>query len=445
MKGSLIKSTRKALGINQIDLAGEELSRNQLSYIENDKTSLTPRTTKHIHYNMHLFAWLLDQSIDFEFDELLGGNPDYHFFRKAQETLKKLEADTVYSIAELHGVFELYAYAPIGFLKIPLLILTAEKLEDYKEQNFVADIYEKVLDEYRNLNLPKEYHPYRKIRLVINKLVLYYNSSMQHRKMIDLIQYWRSELIKNGAEISSGIYFNLALAYSKMGSYEQSHKSIELFIELEDKNIEDTINAFTIKGNTYFRDSKFIEALVWYQKAMKLSKAEGLKGEYALALSNLVNAYVSDQNEVIEHTFIEAYSDLLRLDTKTIGSNATSFLLYAKAIGSKYFTANLSEEYYNKLLTEAVVYAFNSSPSSFSNIASSVIEKTDNYDLLVKCLDFVLQLEQESFLENTEIMSLLLKLGKKLSRLKKFEHIYIIFDVVNKLKEANYEKVQQTL
>jgi len=445
MNGSIIKSKRKELGINQIDLAGKELSRNQLSYIENNKTNLTHRTAKYIHYNMHLHSWLLGKAINFHFDELLNEDEEYLVFRNAQKILQKIEMNKIHSISELIETFELYAYAPIGFLKIPLLIQIAKKIENHSEQNFVVDIYEKVLNEYRNADFPKEYNPYLKIRPVINELILYYNSNMQYRKMIDLIQYWRAELINSEVEILPSIYFNLALAYSKLGSFDLSHKTIDSFLAMKKKNAKDEINAYTIKANTYFRENKFIESFAWYQKGMHLSQVEGLKDEYALALSNLINAYVSEYNSGIQNTFIEAYSNLLRIDQGTIGPKATSFLLYAKAIGAKFFTPNISAEQYCKLLSESLVFAFNYSHSSFFNIVSSIIDETDNYDLLVQCLDFVLLLEEESSLDDSKISSLLIILGRKLSKLEKHEHVFKIFDVLNNLKGENHGESQQTL
>ncbi len=436
-----IAETRKLLGVKQEHVAGKLLSRNQLSYLENGKTRLTKRTAKIIHYNIHMCAWLLDKRVDFEFDDLLGDDPDYLDFRDAYELNAKLSNCPFGSIQphELNAYFENFAYSNIGFIKIPLMLLLWKHLSYYDSTLASTEILEKGIYEYRNLEFPGFSKPYLKIRPFVNKLVSTHFSNLEYRKMIDLIHFWKSELEFFGERVPFTIYFNLALAYSNISSYDLAQKSIDSYITSESATKEELAKAFIVKGNIYVREKKYYESIGWFHKAITSSR-KSCMNTYTLALSGSINAMSYLSTDTLLPSFIEHYSELMRIDCSSLSNKATSSLLFTKAKGYRHYSSECNIKIETELYIAALDYSSRNYLSAFWNISEYIVDNTIYKDLILHCLELQLQMGSTKVYDLNRAIALLIKTGKRISELDNSAQLNRIFIALDSLQEARHEK-----
>lgn len=264
-----IKAIRKYLKVNQKELAGEELDRSMISYIENGKTKLTKDTANKLAKNFDKIIKKkgLTYKIDSEYilaDEMrqagykLKSNilklkeymmaKDDNFIRLMKETDELLKTWDIPAIkAEVYEIAGDFNYNKRDICNSRLYYLKS-MMNYYKigNQEMVAGIFSKIA---KNAIIKGDY----------------YEAIYLNEYSLNILE---NEQIENDT-IKKRIYFNNALAFSNMKKYENSLFFLnKLLNEYKDLDTRQYLDVLILKGNNYFRNNDFENAMKVYKETL---------------------------------------------------------------------------------------------------------------------------------------------------------------------------------
>jgi len=290
--GQNLKQIRKKLGIRQHELNGEEITRNLISLIENDKTPLHERVAKLIANNMNEINEKREVNIYIDYKDLL-----YPERFKAKE-----KADVLAN--RLKTRIQNKNYANLG--------QDIDDIEHFFEEWCIlekkAEIYELLGDIfYEKQDRINEYSYYTKafescfslpFRKKKYELVLKLGASC-----IALKKYEEAIRLNNLAinsfdicseKVISSLYYNNAVANKKMNRYGDAFAYIqeaEKNIAKDEYTVHRTISI--LKGNCYKDTKQYDEAIKIYNTLIPMFEAENDYEHLCIIYMNLIDAFKS--------------------------------------------------------------------------------------------------------------------------------------------------------
>jgi len=248
--GNLIRATRIRIGANQKDIAKDFISRNMLSNIETSQSNLTPKLARSLFVSLYEFAWKTNQSIDIDFDEVLGTDESTQLFMKAGDIIYDLETKLRRAPKEIEesyltGLVDFVDVNDVQFRRIELLILIGNAFGEINLLEKQYDAYIRAIDYFRIYRLDSAYMIVKET--LLDSLSLGYRLGYFKNNVRNL-KYWKNLLVEIGEIPNPNIDFNIALAYRQLKNHGEALKSIQTFLNAvtEDKKLY--ANGLTMKS-----------------------------------------------------------------------------------------------------------------------------------------------------------------------------------------------------
>lgn len=349
--GQNLKRIRKELGLNQQEIVGQEITRNLISMIENDKSPMSYRIAQIAAENMNKVLELKEYEIYVDPDDIM--NPERVEAKgRANKYIRELKN---YLDKKKYKLSPTYIGKIINFLnqwRIP-----EKKVEIYELLGELSYLNGDLNSEYLYFNKALENYflaPIKKdIHVVGRKLIANCINTGKYNEGLTLIQLDimnRNDIPKNSKAIT---YYNEALIYKRLKDYD---KSLELLDEYEDyieeNNEEMFKNALIVKGTCYHGKKEYQEALEVYKKiTQKFEEDIELLG---LAYCNIINNYrILDSKEKIQK-----YKDILLDILPNLENKESKYLIDVNTkLGKMYeylSKIELAEYHYISAINKAV-------------------------------------------------------------------------------------------
>lgn len=305
--GNDIKKARKILGLSQIDLSNDNISRNLISDIENDKINLVPSKALIIFKLMIEAATKQGTDINLNFDELLIKNENYiklcEVFNIYRELIRSSNTLSTSILEEYRIMIQRH---DIGLMKYYVFMKLYEVIPE-KEFEFRTKVLIETLS-FLKWELFDKIHLY--FKNVLENVTPIANRLGKHSELIHYYKYYEENMVSSGYSIDPKFYYNLALFYKKIENYIESYNYIERTL-LFDKalSIEQRADLLILKGNISVENKEFEDAIVTYKEVLKILKHNNYKIQESYALSNLIYCMTLNKNE---HILIKEYYIELR-------------------------------------------------------------------------------------------------------------------------------------
>lgn len=298
-----IKAIRKFLKINQKELAGDDIDRSLISYIENGKVKLSNETAKILANNLKKILRSKDLDYQVDADYLLANEIEQASYRLNTiiENLKKyIKNSQSEFLTELDIAEKLLEKWDIPSKKAIVYDLAGDyyftKL-NYSKSKFY---YLKSLGNYFRLN------DYRNLANVCTKVGRCLIKRGDYEGVISLNEYALS-IIEDfkvlDKSLRKRILFNNSLALYKIKSYEESLNCLDKLVsEFEITQNSDYMDVLLLKGNIYTEIGRFKEGLKIYEQLLDLSKKYNDLEKMASAYNNIGEIYykLNDIDKSIE-------------------------------------------------------------------------------------------------------------------------------------------------
>lgn len=262
--------------INQLHFSRGIISRNQLSNIENGKSSTTEKVLYQLYLRFCEYMIVLDDYNRFHFDSLKNYGP----YKQLQEALdlydlvceEEPEAEVINQInldlnRGRYGLVNTLVLERIGDLFI--------KRQD--EENAFT-FYLKGYYQMTATHLDEINSPYLTAYLTkISKLGLKLGKTFNVIEILDHLDFIKNT--EDGVDDNRDYLYTLAMSYKQLGMVEKSMKickAVEL-IHFNDENMSkiEVGKTFHLMGNMYYQAGAIEFAKKYHEKAMKLFKIHG--------------------------------------------------------------------------------------------------------------------------------------------------------------------------
>lgn len=297
--GQNLKRIRKDLKLRQQDISGNEVTRNLISLIENDKTPMYHNVAIIISNNINRILSEKNSEIYIEPDDIL--NPERYLSRgqaniyieELENKLKKKD----YSIKgeklnEIEGFLNKWKFID-------------KKIKIY---HLLGDIF------YHAGNFEKEYHyllkaleisyeiPNMKNRFKIAlKLVANYIMTKKYEEAIRLSNFTLSTEKITEKRYKGLFHYNNAFSYYHLKNYDNCFKELEnakLYFNHSSTHIKKIYN---LEANCYERIGNYEDALASYNKLLQI--ADNDPTELSFIYSNIIQVYINMKNEEKVHEY----------------------------------------------------------------------------------------------------------------------------------------------
>lgn len=297
--GQNLKIIRKDLNLRQQDIAGNEVTRNLISLIENDKTPIYHNVANIISNNINRILDKKNVEIYIEPDDIL--NPERY--------LSRTKAN--YYIEELENKLKLKDYN----IQDKLL----NEIESFlNEWNFIdkkIKIYHLLGDIYHYAgNFEKEYHyllkalevsyeiPNMKNRFRIAlKLIANYIMLKKYREAIRLSNFTLSTEEITHKRYKGVFYYNNAFAYYHLKDYDNCFRELENAKPYFTYDSKDMKKVYNLEGISHDKVGNYDDALASYNKLLEIIGDDPT--ELCFAYSNMIQVFISmkDKEKVNEY------------------------------------------------------------------------------------------------------------------------------------------------
>ncbi|MBU5440153.1 helix-turn-helix domain-containing protein [Tissierella sp. MSJ-40] len=375
--GENLKRIRTELGLRQYEITGGEVTRNLISIIENNRTSLTEDKAKLICRNINEI--MEDKGLDIIIDPEDIFNPD-RYNAKKQANLYIKELDKLLTTKN-YNIEAKYIEEIEAFLNKWNLI--DKKIRVYE---ILGDIYFYLKD------YTKEYYYYTKAwECAFN----YPNRKLNYRVMLKLVancimtsKYKEATNLCDYAILNKEnvpkrymgiLHYNNALAYDNLNLIDKGlEQAREALKYTEDTNYRELGKILNTGGNCYFKVGNYEEALKSYNKAADVLILGDYCDELSLVYANMTETYVKLGYEDRTLKYIEKVLNNIHKLNKS--SNYFSKLCTQIAIAYNHLNKyDLAEKYYN----ESLIYAKKNNQQDI--VKNNILDLLHLYD---KNLDF---------------------------------------------------------
>ncbi|WP_238883563.1 helix-turn-helix domain-containing protein [Clostridium sp. YIM B02551] len=292
--GMKLKELREKLGIKQHELAGNQITRNLISMMENDKASITEPTAKILSENINHIC--KNKKIDFNV------LPDF-FEDTVEKQLELVFQEFILKITNEESDFIKENYEQYILKMEDLLIRFNDKFKKYSLYKLLGDKY------YESNDYEAAYTYYIKAyensysllsKEEYCRLLLTLSNCCIRLKRYDESIYNNNLAIANkdsiSKELAYNIMFNSLLSYKNMNNREKVLSELSVL----EKNFSDEINksikrkfeCMTIHGNCLRELNKFNEAIKKYKQLLDLLDLNALEFQM-VTLCNLLETYIN--------------------------------------------------------------------------------------------------------------------------------------------------------
>ncbi|WP_081943528.1 helix-turn-helix domain-containing protein [Caloranaerobacter azorensis] len=287
-----IRAIRKFLKINQKELAGDNIDRSLISYIENGKVKLSNETAKILANNLSRILKEKNLNYQVDADYLLADEKKQASYRLNTiiEILKNMMKDSTDEfLTKFYIAEELLRKWDIPSKKAVIYDLVGDyffnKLNYYRSEFY----YMMALGNYFRLN------DYRNLVNVCTKIVRCLIKRGEYEEAISLNDYAMS-IIEDfkilDSDFKERILFNNSLALFKIELYEESLNCLDKLISEFDISEESKqMDILLLKANIYNLIGKLEESLEIYKQLLELAKQSSNLERMAIAYNNIGAIY----------------------------------------------------------------------------------------------------------------------------------------------------------
>lgn len=375
--GQNLKKIRKDLNLKQRDIAGEDVTRNLISLMENNKTPIYHNVANIISKNINAILAKRGEDIYIQAEDIL--NPErYESRAKANEyinILRKHLEEKNYDL-ETEKLNEIENFLnKWNFIdkKVKIYELLGDIFYNAKDLNREYYYYIKALEvSYEYPNMKERYKLI--LKLVYNCIV-----TKKYQEAIRLCDFAITTQEDITEKYKGIFHYNSALSYYYLGDYYKALDHIiyaKFYIAFDD--YREIKRILMLEGICNTKIDNYDGAIRNYNKALEMINKENVE-EMCLLYINFLQIY-ADKNE--REKVIEYLNNILEYVPKIDKNSFCSvhvFLSMAKTY--KYLgDLNSYEEYLNKTLT--VAYE-NKDNYSFGQVVSLLMDlyiENDNYE-----------------------------------------------------------------
>ncbi|MFA5523863.1 MAG: helix-turn-helix transcriptional regulator [Tissierellales bacterium] len=300
--GENLKRIRKDLGLRQHEVAGDDITRNLISLIENDKAVLYDTAANIMAKNINKLMDEKNRNIFIKTEDLL--NPERYDVRiKSNKYIAELEAMLInknYCI-ETEKLNDIEAF-------MNQWDIVDKKVRIYE---LVGDIF------YLANNLNKEYYYYFKalessydypnmkgryklsLKLVYNCII-----TGKNEEAINLCNYMLISQDDISTKSKGIFYYNIALARKRLDEIDECLKSLSkaknFFDKTDYKNLK---NVYMLEGICFSKFDDYTSALQCYNKILDFLNEEKNLDEICATYVNIILIYIKkdDRESVIKY------------------------------------------------------------------------------------------------------------------------------------------------
>lgn len=402
--GKNLKRIRNELGLKQYEIAGEEITRNLISLIENDKATLYDNAANIIAKNINKIMCERNLNIFIKPEDLL--KPErYRARKKANTYIEELEKKLVkkeFEI-ELEKLNEIEAF-------LNQWDLVDKKVKIYE---LLGDIY------YTSSDLNKEYYYYFKALeasydypnmknryKLASKLVYNCIVTGKNEEAISLCSYILLSQNDIPDRYKGIFYYNSAIAHRNLEDIDKCLKALDNAKKYFDINV-DFKKVLMLEGICYSRVGNYNKALKSYNRILEILDEKNGLDETCVAYINIIQVYMEkdDRENVIKY-FDKAMINLPYISEDSfylpeIYFEVSNIYLYLKNYDS-------CEKYLN---TALVLSKKNGKHNLYKKFLSSLIELYIEADWSDKLYNLIKTLKNEiKNIKLSEEFTLVLKL-----------------------------------
>ncbi|MTI47846.1 MAG: tetratricopeptide repeat protein [Firmicutes bacterium] len=350
--GENLKSIRKELGLRQHEIVGDEITRNLISMIENNKTPLYYRTAKLIADNINRIS--KERNLDIHIDpEDIMDPRRIEAKKQADRYIEKLQS---YIRNNHYEVEEYYIREIEAFLK--KWNISDKKVVIYELLGKISYHYNDLQRQYNYLTRGLENYFVNPIKKDIHKLVMSLIGNCiftgRYREAINLSNLDCMSADRLSDELKVKLNFNVALAYKNLERYDKALYYLqELKKYIGSNNSEGLRKSLILEGICYNEKGQEDKAIEIYLKAIQILDDEDK--EKAVVYANILDIYVSQKDKERAEEYRNKLVSLLPIFESA--NEYISNIYYNLAEASELLGQNdLAEEYYKKSIIKAVEF-----------------------------------------------------------------------------------------
>lgn len=299
--GENLRRIRKDLDLKQHEIAGEDITRNLISLIENDKAILYDTAANIIAKNINRIMNERNSNIFIKPEDLL--NPErYDARKKANTYIEMLENSLAKKElnVELEELNEIEAF-------LNHWDIVDKKVRIYE---LLGDIF------YVSNNLSKEYyyyfkaleasydHPNMKARYKL-ALKLVYNCIVtgKNEEAINLCNYMLLSQKDMPDRVVGIFYYNSALAHRKLDDIDKCLKELNNAKEFISDDGKELKKILMLEGISYFKTKNYNKAIKSYEKILELCYEKNSLDETCATYINIIQIYMkkNDKDNVLKY------------------------------------------------------------------------------------------------------------------------------------------------
>jgi tetratricopeptide (TPR) repeat protein len=286
--GQKIKEIRNELGLNQQDIVGDQITRNMISLIENDKSNLSSAVARIISENINQIckARGLSYSVD---ENYLLESTEAQINRIAEDFIKYLDSSDVRydnellnKIKDIDSLFVDYSVPSIEF---GVYFKIGRALGDRKDYLTSYAYYIRALE-----NNTASLGSIDGARLLsdLGYTCLRLNRSDEALKYISLALYYLDDTVSRLYFI---LHYNAALAYKKEALYDYAFNEITIIEETcTGISSEDMFDVYSLKANCFEAVKRYEESLTVHEMLYSSIDNDNIESKL-FALGNMLDIY----------------------------------------------------------------------------------------------------------------------------------------------------------
>lgn len=375
--GQKIKRLRQELGLTQNDIAGTEITRNLISYIENDKVPLTKSAAKIIINNIHHFCKENGLSIDPSINEqYLLEDVKMQANKLADEYIEILDTKHIDNPSNIENIIKEFEYIFMNYGLMERRVDAYKKIGDiYRKFSKYSSAYTYYIKAYENTGILSNNTKQLDILLNLINCCLTLERNSEALELCNLVHPFKNSI---SDDIFLKFIFNSILAYKRLSMYDECLKQIS-FLEHNYK-IDNSLNfeLKTLKANCYKCKMYYTEALA-IQKILLGNLDPSDYEKKLVVLCNILEIYMLLNDSAKLKEYLSYCFDLIE-DYDMLPNKIYSADIYCDiALALKEINnLELSKVYFFKTLYESRKnQKISIVTSAFENLISIFIEQND--------------------------------------------------------------------
>ncbi|WP_027633496.1 helix-turn-helix domain-containing protein [Clostridium hydrogeniformans] len=397
--GKKLLKMRKDLNLTQKDVSGDKISRNLISYIENDKISLTNDVANIICDNINRIC--LERGVSFSITkEFLLEDLSIQYNKVTNYYLDELSKykNDLELMEKIIGEIDRFFNENNFFNKIHKykLKLYLEIADIFKDNTCYFKAYVYYIKSYENCNIDSIKERIS-IALKLMKCCINLNKNKESLEYYQIVMIHKSSASDN--EIVNAL-FNSAICYKRLKEYDRALNQLKII--KDDFSLEPNLylDVELLNANLYQCKNHFSKSIELYSKILKTTKVTHIENKL-VCLCSLLEIYISLNDSLNIKEYVEK---ALLLISSYENFNTKSYApdIYAD-IGSALKTLNR--------LDEAKTYLFKSLEETKDCQKRTIILKS--FDSLLDICNSLGDINTLNTTKNTMLEFLSLKLIEK--------------------------------